>query len=38
MRVYVMLKFLEFAIKELVNLNIKIDRKEESIYMEIEEV
>lgn len=33
-----MLKFLEFAIKELVNLNIKIDRVEESIYMEIEEV
>ena len=33
-----MLKFLEFAIKELVNLNLKIDRVEESIYMEIEEV
>ena len=33
-----MLKFLEFAIKELVNLNVKIERVEENIYLEIEEV
>jgi len=30
-----MIDFLEFAIKELINLNVRIERKEESIYMEI---
>jgi len=30
-----MLDFLEFAIKELINLSVRIERKEESIYMEI---
>ncbi|RUM29617.1 MAG: hypothetical protein DSY32_03055 [Aquifex sp.] len=30
-----MTDFLEFAIKELINLSVRIERKEESIYMEI---